>query len=247
MPAHYPVYLNLTGKKCLVFGGGPIAEDKIAKLQSTGAQVTIVSPTVTPNLQAWAHRGDFQWQPREYQAGDMEGAFLSIAATNDRQVNHEIFQEAERLGVLINVVDGPEQCTFIAPAVVRRGQVTLAISTGGASPALARKLREALTEDAVLEWADLARVLSLARKVVKKRGLTVDPQRWQCCITTELLQLAQSGHEDQALSSLLSRLTDPDAPGLCLNLESCSAKRCRGRSEVLSGIPSGVSTIMEQA
>jgi siroheme synthase-like protein len=246
VPAHYPVYLNLTGKKCLVFGGGPIAEDKIAKLQSTGAQVTIVSPTVTPNLQAWAHRGDFQWQPREYQAGDMEGAFLSIAATNDRQVNHEIFQEAERLGVLINVVDDPEQCTFIAPAVVRRGQVTLAISTGGASPALARKLREALTEDAVLEWADLARVLSLARKVVKKRGLTVDPQRWQCCITTELLQLAQSGHEDQALSSLLSRLTDPDAPGLCLNLESCSAKRCRGRSEVLSGIPSGVST-MEQA
>ena len=246
MPAHYPVYLNLTGKKCLVFGGGPIAEDKIAKLQSTGAQVTIVSPTVTPNLQAWAHRGDFQWQPREYQAGDMEGAFLSIAATNDRQVNHEIFQEAERLGVLINVVDDPEQGTFIAPAVVRRGQVTLAISTGGASPALARKLREALTEAAVLEWADLARVLSLARKVVKKRGLTVDPQRWQCCITTELLQLAQSGHEDQALSSLLSRLTDPDAPGLCLNLESCSAKRCRGRSEVLSGIPSGVST-MEQA
>ena len=246
MPAHYPVYLNLTGKKCLVFGGGPIAEDKIAKLQSTGAQVTIVSPTVTPNLQAWAHRGDFQWQPREYQAGDMEGAFLSIAATNDRQVNHEIFQEAERLGVLINVVDDPEQGTFIAPAVVRRGQVTLAISTGGASPALARKLREALTEDAVLEWADLARVLSLARKVVKKRGLTVDPQRWQCCITTELLQLAQSGHEDQALSSLLSRLTDPNAPGLCLNLESCSAKRCRGRSEVLSGIPSGVST-MEQA
>ena len=246
MPAHYPVYLNLTGKKCLVFGGGPIAEDKIAKLQSTGAQVTIVSPTVTPNLQAWAHRGDFQWQPREYQAGDMEGAFLSIAATNDRQVNHEIFQEAERLGVLINVVDDPEQGTFIAPAVVRRGQVTLAISTGGASPALARKLREALTEDAVLEWADLARVLSLARKIVKKRGLTVDPQRWQCCITTELLQLAQSGHEDQALSSLLSRLTDPDAPGLCLNLESCSAKRCRGRSEVLSGIPSGVST-MEQA
>jgi len=246
VPAYYPVYLNLTGKKCLVFGGGPIAEDKIAKLQSTGAQVTIVSPTVTPNLQAWAHRGDFQWQPREYQAGDMEGAFLSIAATNDRQVNHEIFQEAERLGVLINVVDDPEQCTFIAPAVVRRGQVTLAISTGGASPALARKLREALTEDAVLEWADLARVLSLARKVVKKRGLTVDPQRWQCCITTELLQLAQSGHEDQALSSLLSRLTDPDAPGLCLNLESCSAKRCRGRSEVLSGIPSGVST-MEQA
>ena len=124
MPAYYPVCLNLTGKKCLVFGGGPIAEDKIAKFQSSGAQITIVSPTVTPNLQAWAHRGDFQWQPREYQAGDMEGAFLSIAATNDRQVNHEIFQESERLGVLMNVADAPEQCTFIAPAIVQRGQAT---------------------------------------------------------------------------------------------------------------------------
>ena len=94
---------------------------------------------------------------------------LPISATNDRQVNHEIFQEAERLGVLMNVVDAPEQCTFIAPAIVQRGQVTLAISTGGASPALSRKLREALTEDPVLEWADLAGVLSLARKEVKKR------------------------------------------------------------------------------
>ena len=246
MTAYYPVYLNLTGKRCLVFGGGPIAEDKVAKLRDAGAQVILISPTATPALEAWAQAGNFEWQPREYQSGDLEGAFLGIASTNNRQVNQEIFQEAERLGVLMNVVDDPEQCTFIAPSIVQRGQVTLAISTGGASPALARKLREALTEDPVLEWADLAGVLSLARKEVKKRGLTVDPQRWQCCITTELLQLAQSGDEDQALSSLLFRLTDPDAPGLCQDLESCNTKRCGGRSEVLSGISSGVST-MEQA
>ncbi len=109
MTAYYPVYLNLTGKKCVVFGGGPIAEEKSAKLQDAMARVTIVSPTVTPNLQAWAQKGSFNWQPREYQSGDLEGAFLGIAATNNRQVNHEIFQEAERLGVLMNVVDDPEQ------------------------------------------------------------------------------------------------------------------------------------------
>ena len=242
MTSYYPVYLNLTGKRCLVFGGGPIAENKVAKLRDAGAQVSVVSPKVTPALQAWAQRGDFEWQPREYQSGDLDGAFLGIAATNKRRVNHQIFQEAERLGVLMNVVDDPKQCTFIAPSIVQRGQVTLAISTGGASPALARKLREALTEDPVLEWADLAGVLASARKEVKKRGLTVDPQRWQCCITTELLQLVQSGQEEQALSSLLSRLTELDATGLCQKVESCSPQKCGGRSEVLSGIPSGVSS-----
>jgi siroheme synthase-like protein len=234
MAAYYPVYLNLTGKRCLVFGGGHIAQDKVAKLHDAGARVSIVSPKVTPALQASAQRGEVEWRPREYESGDLEGAFLGIAATNKRQVNHQIFQEAERLGVLLNVVDDPEQCTFIAPSIVQRGQVTLAISTGGASPALARKLREALTADPALEWADLAGVLALARKEVKKRGLTIDPQRWQCCITHDLLKLVQSGREDQALSTVLSSLTDPNAPGLCQKVESCSPQKCNGKSGGLS-------------
>jgi len=226
MTAYYPVYLNLTGKKCVVIGGGPIAEDKVAKLQDAKAQVVLISPTVTPALQAWAQAGDFEWQQREYQHGDLDGAFLGIASTNNREVNQEIFQEAERLAILINAVDDPEQCTFIAPAIVQRGQVTLAISTGGASPALARKLRETLTNDPALEWADLAGVLASARKEVKKKGLTVAPQRWQCCITNELLELAQSGQEEQALSSLVARLTDPETPGLCKTVEGCSLQKC---------------------
>ena len=228
MTAYYPVFLNLTGKRCLVIGGGRIAEDKVAKLHHAGARVSVISPNVTPALQAAAQRGEFEWLPREYETGDLKGAFLGIAATNKRDVNHRIFQESERLGVLMNVVDEPEQCTFIAPSIVQRGQVTLAISTGGASPALARKLREALTEDPALEWADLAGVLAQARKEVKKLGLTVDPQRWQCCITPELLRLAQSGLEDQALSTLLSSLTGPNARGLCQKVESCSPQKCSG-------------------
>ena len=236
MTAYYPVYLNLTGKKCVVIGGGPIAEDKVAKLQDAKAEVILISPTVTPALQAWAQAGDFEWQQREYQHGDLDGAFLGIASTNNREVNQEIFQEAERLAILMNVVDDPDQCTFIAPAIVQRGQVTLAISTGGASPALARKLRETLTKDSALDWADLAGVLASARKEVKARGLTIDSQRWQCCITNELLELAQSGQEELALSSLLARLTDTNAPGLCSILEKCSPAKCGGRPAVTSGV-----------
>jgi len=238
MTAYYPVYLNLTGKRCVVIGGGPIAEDKVAKLQDAHAEIILISPTITPTLQAWAYAGNFEWHQREYQPDDLDGAFLGIASTNNREVNQEIFQEAERLAILINVVDDPDQCTFIAPAIVQRGQVTLAISTGGASPALARKLRESLTKDPALEWADLAGVLAAARKEVKERGLTIDSQRWQCCITNDLLELTQSGQEELALSSLLARLTDTNAPDLCNAIEKCSPQQCGGRPAANSRVPS---------
>ena len=226
MSAYYPVYLNLKGKRCLVFGGGTVAEDKISKLQAAGAQISVISPEATPAIRDSARKGQLEWRVREYQPGDLSGAFLSIAATNRWEVNHRIFQEAEELGTLLNVVDDPAQCTFIAPSIVHRGLVTLAISTGGASPALARKLREALTDAPALQWADLAGVLGQVRKEVRKRGVAIDRQRWQCCLTPDLLQLAQSGREDEAVASLLSSLTEPDTPDLCSRVDRCSPQRC---------------------
>jgi hypothetical protein len=104
--------------------------------------------------------------------------------------------------------------------------VTLAISTGGASPALARKLRETLADHPALEWADLANVLARARREVKQRRVSIDPDRWQCCITQELLRLAQGDREDEALEILLAQLLDNMAPGLCPRLEACSRKGC---------------------
>ena len=156
MPNYYPIYLKLSGRRCVIFGGGGIAEGKLPKLIDSGAQVTVVSPQVTSVIKSLADTGTVQWTPREYQSGDLEGSFLAIAATNDRLVNQQIAMEAERLSVVLNVVDDPDLCAFIAPSVVERGSVTVAISTGGASPALARKLREVLTNDPALEWADLA-------------------------------------------------------------------------------------------
>ena len=226
MPSYYPIFLKLSGRRCVIFGGGPVAEGKLSKLLDTGAQVAIVSPRVTPLIKALAHAGSLEWTPREYQPGDLEGAYLGIAATDDRLVNQEIAREAERLDVVLNVVDDPDLCAFIAPSVVERGPVTIAISTGGASPALARKIREALSNAPALEWADLATVLSQARKQVKHREVAVDAQRWQCCLTPDLLQLAQSGREEEALDQLLHGLLDQTTPWLCPDLDKCQSQGC---------------------
>lgn len=229
MPDYYPVYLNLAGKRCVIIGGGTIAQGKIAGLLRAGCRITVISPEVTPGIRQAAQRGDVAWLERPYQPGDLEGAFIGVAATNIWHVNQEIYQEAERCGVLLNVVDDPDLCTFIAPSIVKREPVTLAISTGGASPALARKLRETLAQSEALEWADLAEVLAQARRVVKEKRVVIDPERWQCCITRELLELAQEGRTEEALERLLAQLLDAAAPGRCANIARCQPRRCPAR------------------
>ena len=231
MPKYYPIFLKLTGRRCVVFGGGPVAEGKLSKLIESGASVTVVSPRVTTIIEDLARTGTVQWVPRVYSNGDLEGAHLAIAATDDRQVNQQIAKEAELRGVILNVVDDPDLCGFIAPSVVERGPVTLAISTGGASPALARRLREALTDTPALEWADLAPVLSRARKEVKHRGATVDAQRWRCSLTPALLNMTQEGREEEAFETLLSGLLGQTDSLLCPDRELCQPERCSTAAE----------------
>ena len=214
-----------------MFGGGPVAEGKLSKLIESGASVTVVSPRVTTIIEDFAQTGTVQWVPRVYSNGDLEGAHLAIAATDDRQVNQQIAKEAELRGVILNVVDDPDLCGFIAPSVVERGPVTLAISTGGASPALARRLREALTDTPALDWADLAPVLSRARKEVKHRGATVDAQRWRCSLTPALLNMTQEGREEEAFETLLSGLLGQANSSLCPDREQCQPQRCSAAAE----------------
>lgn len=229
MPDYYPVYLNLAGKRCVIIGGGTIAQGKIGGLLQAGCQITVVSPDATPGIRQAAQRGDIVWLQRTYRAGDLEGSFIGVAATNVWHVNREIYEEAERLGVLLNVVDDPDLCSFIAPSIVKREPVTMAISTGGASPALARKLRETLANAEALEWADLADVLAQARRIVKERRIAIDPERWQCCITRELLELAQEGRGEEALKALLAQLLDPATSGMCQDLAHCQPHSCQFR------------------
>ena len=230
MPEYYPVYLNLAGKRCVILGGGTIAQGKIAALRDAGARITVISPEATDGIKRAAQRGDVAFEQREYQAGDLEGAFIAVAATNVWHVNRQIYEEAEERGVLLNVVDDPDQCTFIAPSIVRRDPITLAVSTGGASPALARKMRETLAEAPALKWADLAAALGRARRVIKEKRTVIDPTRWQCVITEDLLKLVQEGHEDQAVDIILTQLQDDTIPEMCDDLTSCRTGGCAKRA-----------------
>ena len=137
MPRYYPVFIDVHKRRCVIIGGGNIGQEKVEKLLECDADVFVISPEVNPHVEDLASSQQISWDKREYHQGDLEGAFIAIAATDDNTVNRQIAKEAEDRNVLLNVVDVTHLCTFIAPSVARRGEVTIATSTGGASPALA--------------------------------------------------------------------------------------------------------------
>jgi len=149
------MFLKLTGRPCVVVGAGTIAEGKIESLLAAEAEVKVIAPEALPRVRDWAEGGDIAWEQREYVAGDLAGAFLAVAATATPEVNRAVFAEATERGVLINAVDDPPFCDFYFPSIVKRGELQIAISTAGESPALAQRLRKeinaALPPD-VGEW-----------------------------------------------------------------------------------------------
>ncbi len=164
MVKSYPTcLLHLELRRCIVVGGGSVALRKVEGLLEAGANVEVISPALTPELQALVDAEAIQYIPRAYMEGDLERAFLVIAATDEPPVNERIWSEARRLGCLANVVDDPAHCDFSLPAVVRRGELTIAISTGGGSPALARRLRERIEGWIGPEYADLTALLAELR------------------------------------------------------------------------------------
>jgi precorrin-2 dehydrogenase/sirohydrochlorin ferrochelatase len=155
--------IGLHSRQTIVIGGGYIAARKVEGLLAAGAQVKIISPLLIPELQFIADKGDITFLQRYYQDGDLEGAFLVIAATDNPAVNQSVWMEAERRGCLINVVDDPQHSNFILPAVVRRGEMNIATSTGGNSPALARRLRERIEKLIGPEYDVLSNLLGELR------------------------------------------------------------------------------------
>jgi precorrin-2 dehydrogenase/sirohydrochlorin ferrochelatase len=144
MNQYYAMMVDLTSRRCLVVGGGPVAERKAVSLVKAGADVVVVSPTATPPLKQMALLGQIEWLRRSYRPEDGENCFLVIAATNDERVNRAVYQDAKKRGQWINVVDQPALCNFTVPSTVQRGKLTIAISTSGASPSLAKKIRREL-------------------------------------------------------------------------------------------------------
>ncbi len=206
MSRYYPVFIDVKGRRCVVIGGGNIGQEKVEKLVESGADVVVISPEVNALVQQRSGSGEIAWVKRGYEAGDLEAAFIAIAATDDNGVNRQIAKEAEERNVLLNVVDVTHLCTFIAPSIATRGAVTVATSTGGASPALARTFREKLSTSRILEYADLAPLLSDARTELKRMGVKVEPDHWQTQITEELLNLVQARETEEARQKLMDGL-----------------------------------------
>ena len=192
----------------MVVGGGTIAERKVKTLLECGAEVTVVSPDLTPRLQSRAKKGQIKHLSREYQDGDYQGMYILIAATDYMELNRSIGVEARKNGVVVNVVDDPEYCDFIAPSIFRRGEITLAISTGGASPALARWLRREMQSNFPPEYVRLSTLLSQVRRQLRREGLRVSPGRWQKSIDQELLSLLKEHKRKEAKLRLLHFLTN---------------------------------------
>jgi precorrin-2 dehydrogenase / sirohydrochlorin ferrochelatase len=171
MPSYYPMMVDLTGRRCLVVGGGRVAERKVGLLLDCGAAVEVVSPATTPRLAALASAGSIRLVRRAARSDDLVGAFLVFVATDDPEVNHAVAAEAREAGSLVNVADAPEACSFLVPSAIRRGDLTIAISTGGGSPALAKRLRQRLEETIGPEYeaflAALRELRAQAREAVR--------------------------------------------------------------------------------
>ncbi|WP_219837989.1 bifunctional precorrin-2 dehydrogenase/sirohydrochlorin ferrochelatase [Paenibacillus sp. R14(2021)] len=167
MPGYYPMMMKLAGKRCIVVGGGTVAERKVLGLIEGGADtVIVIAPASTERLQALTGSGCIAYVQREYRESDLEGAFLLIAATNDRQLNARIAAAADERGIPVNTADRSELGSFITPAVVKRGDLTIALSTGGASPALTALLKRRLAEQYGPEYEGFLERLHALRKRV---------------------------------------------------------------------------------
>lgn len=174
---YYPLFLDLRGRPCLVIGGGAVAERKVAALLQAGGTVTVVSPTLTPQLHQWGETGAIVVHQRAYCPGDLQGFVLVFAATNDAELHRCIANEAAARGALLNVVDQPALCSFIVPAVVSRGDLTIAVSTSGASPALAGKIRRTLEQQFGPEYGWTLDLLARVREWMQTHAIPAAARR----------------------------------------------------------------------
>jgi siroheme synthase-like protein len=192
---YYPVSLDVTGRRCLVVGGGRVALRKVQALVSCGAVVTVVAPSICAELDSLAASGTsgVAVERRPYSPGDVAGFRLVISATGDPLVDGAVYAEADAAGVWVNSADDPDHCTFIVPSVHRDGRITIAVSSGGASPALSRWVRQQIAAGLGQGLDELAALLVEARRKVQGKGISTERVDWAALLDGPLPELVRSG------------------------------------------------------
>lgn len=191
----------------MVVGGGLVALRKVKALLEHEASVKVISPELCPELSQLAKSRAIQVLQKNYNGGDLQGAFIAIAATDDGEINNKVAEEARAKGVLVNVVDDSEHSDFIVPSQLRRGDITIAVSTAGKSPALARKIRTRLEKDFGTEYASLALLVDEVRSELKRQGIKINGYSWQEAIDLDvLIELLRTGQDEKAKATLLANL-----------------------------------------
>lgn len=205
---YYPVNLDIRNRNCLVVGGGAVGTRKVATLLDCGAVVTVVSPEVTSQLQDLSNQGDISLEKRSFQARDLEDMFLVIGATDDEELNRTLYSEAQRRGMLCNIADRPEACNFILPSIVRRGDLIIAISTSGKSPAFAKKLRKDFEATLGEEHADFLTLMGAIRKnlLAEKHEPEAHKHLFEHLIRRNLVEMIKHRRTDDINKLLLETL-----------------------------------------
>jgi precorrin-2 dehydrogenase len=197
MTTYYPVYIQLHEQPCVVIGGGKIAEGKVEGLLAADARVTVVSPDLTPQLHELAKQGRIKYISRTYQLGDLTGAFLVISATDQTETNHQVWAEASANRQLVNVVDDTPHCNFIAPAILRKGDLTIAISTAGKAPALAVRLKEQFQKELGPEYERFLELAGQLREPLAHHIPDFETRKslWYELVDSDVLDLLARGEE----------------------------------------------------
>jgi precorrin-2 dehydrogenase/sirohydrochlorin ferrochelatase len=209
--AFYPINLNITGQLCVVIGGGAVATRKITSLLPCDARVRVISPKISPEIKKLTDRNNLEWIPRGYRNGDLQGAILAFALTDNPEVQRQITTEAKEHGIPVNIADNPGACTFQTAATIRRGELLIAISTGGGSPALAATIRKELELRFGPEYGELIKLLTEIRQLTVGQDSSQEQHKllFTKIIQTNILSLLKN-KEWQLLHEQLIAILPPE-------------------------------------
>jgi len=206
---YYPVFLDIAGKPVIVIGGGNIAHQKVVGLLKASAELTVVSPDLNQEMASLAAGGRFRHVERDYEPGDLEGYLLAFVATDDRSVNATVAAEGKERRVWVNAVDDPPYCDFIMPGIAQQGNLIVAVSTSGTSPAMARKMREEIETFLTEDYALMLELAAEVRAELREKGMLVDSEVWNKALDNDLRRLLAEGKRAEAKERLLRSLSEP--------------------------------------